>query len=335
MANASVRQKTPIRKRPNAPTVKIKQTAKTFGMLKNAVKAVQVFLGFYGSSNLLFWLAYTAKIVNLEAGWYLIFKPAWDIVNLFYTYKPVEGREDTDFTGVVCAICLIVITVVLKSVSEYLAEVEEQAKIEDAKRLERAKKRAMAIKKTNVKTKANVKRSNESGFVFLLDIDIKQVSGFIQEEGLSPEEVAKLKTKFFTSLLQNINLNQVVQKGYYKKKLFLVYKSISYFDDFIFYTRETLNSLSREFTTSAIRIDFLVGVNNMALGDDIRAKLDVLDTINKLSLKNEFICTQALRDMYECMPKQFYRLASKGVYNLSKNLNVSNNQEIFSLREAR
>lgn len=335
MSNASVRQKTTIKKRPNAPTVKIKQTAKTFAILKNTIKSIQVFLGFYGSANLLFWLAYTAKIVNLEAGWYLVFKPAWNVVNIFYTYKPVEGKDDTDFTGVVCGICLIVITVILKSVTEYLAEVEEQAKIEDAKRLERAKKRAMAVKKTNVKTKENVKKSSASGFVFLLDIDIKQVSGFIQEEGLSPEEVAKLKNKFFTSLLQNLNLNQVVQKGYYKKKLFLVYKSISYFDDFIFYTRETLNSLSKEFTTSAIRIDFLVGVNNMAVGDDIRAKLDVLDTINKLSLKNEFICTQALRDMYECLPKQTYRLASKGVYNLSKNLNVSNNQEIFSLREAR
>ncbi len=335
MANASVRQKTTIKKRPSTPTVKTKQTAKTFRVLKNIIKAIQVFLGFYGSANLLFWLAYTAKIVNLEAGWYLVFKPAWSIVNIFYTYKPVEGKDDTDFTGVVCAICLIVITVILKSVSEYLAELEEQAKIEDAKRLERAKKRALAVKKTNIKTKANIKKSNDSGFVFLLDIDIKMVSGFIQEEGLSPEEVAKMKTKIFTSLLQNLNLNQVVQKGYFKKKLFLVYKSVSYFDDFIFYTRETLNSLSKEFTRPNIRIDFLVGVNNMGVNDEIRAQLDVLDTINKLSLRNEFICTQAMRDIYECTPKQSYRLVSKGVYNLSKNLNVSNNQEIFSLREAR
>ncbi len=334
MANASVRPKSTIKKRQSAPTVKTKQTAKTFAMLKNIVKAIQVFLGLYGSANLLFWLAYTAKVVNLEVGWYLVFKPAWNIVNLFYKYKPIEGKDDTDFTGVVCAICLIIMTVILKSVAEYLAEIEEQAKIEDAKRLERAKKRAMAVKKTNVKTKSNVKKSSDSGFIFLLDIDIKQVSGFIQEELLSPEEVAKIKNKFFTALLQNLNLNQVLQKGYYKKKLFLVYKNISYFDDFIFYTRETLNSLSKEFTRPTLRIDFLVGLNTIMASDDLRDKLGILDTINKLSLKNEFICTQALRDTYECSPKQTYRLASKGVYNLSKNLNVSNNQEIFSLREA-
>lgn len=333
MASASVRTKSTIKKRQSAPTVKTKQTAKTFAMLKNIVKAIQVFLGLYGSANLLFWLAYTAKVVNLEAGWYLVFKPAWNIVNIFYKYKPIEGKDDTDFTGVVCAICLIIMTVILKSVAEYIAEVEEQAKIEDAKRLERAKKRAIAVKKTNVKTKENIKKSSESGFVFLLDIDIKQVSGFIQEEALSPEEVAKIKTKFFMALLQNLNLNQVLQKGYYKKKLFLVYKNISYFDDFIFYTKETLNALSKEFTRPTLRIDFLVGLNTMTVSDDLRDKLSILDTVNKLSLKNEFICTQSLRDAYECNPKQTYKLASKGVYNLSKNLNVSNNQEIFSLRE--
>ena len=330
MANASVRTRK-IKKKSSAKTVKAKQTASTFRMIKNAVKTIQVSLGFYAFCNVLFWLAYTAKIVD-QSGLYYVFKPAWDVVNIFYTYKSIQGKEEIDYTGVVCAICLMVIVVVLKSVHEYLAEVEENAKIADAKRLERAQKRALAMTKSNFKTK-NSAKSKESGFVFLLDIDIKQVSGFVQAEVLSPEEIAKMKTRFFTSLLNNLNLNQVLQKGYYKKKLFLNYKSISYFDDFIFYTRETLNSLSREFTRPTLRIDFLVGLNAIGLNEDLKEKLDVLDTVNKLSLRNEFICTQTLKEIYECTPKPSYRLISKGVYNLSKNLNVSNNQEIFSLRE--
>ncbi len=333
MAHASVRTKKTIKRKSTNKTVKAKQTASTFRMLKNTVKSVQVGIGFYAFANVLFWLAYTAKIVNQE-GLYIIFKPAWDFVNIFYTYKSVQGKEEIDFTGVVCAICLMVIAIILKSVYEYVAELEENAKIEDAKRLERAQKRALAMEKGSLKTQ-NTKKSKEAGFVFLLDIDIKQVSGFIQEEALSPEEIAKMKTKFFTSLLNNLNLNQVLQKGYYRKKLFLVYKNVSYFDDFIFYTRETLNSLSREFARPTLRIDFLVGMNAIGTNEDFKEKLDVLDTVNKLSLRNEFICTQSLKDIYDCLAKQHYRLISKGVYNLSKNLNISNNQEIFSLREAR
>ena len=331
MANASVRTKRIVKKKQSSKTVKVKQTAKTIRSLKNAVKLIQVGFGFYAFLNILFWLAYTAKFVG-KSGLYILFKPAWELVNKFYTYKSVQGKEETDFTGVVCAICIMVIVVILKSVHEYLMELEETAKIEDAKRIERAKKKALAMSKGNLKSK-NMAKSKESGFIFLLDVDIKQVAGFIQAEPLSPEDIAKIKTKFFTSLLNNLNLNQVIQKGYYKKKLFLNYKSVSYFDDFIFYTRETLNSLSAEFARPTVRIDFLVGLNAIGLKEDIKEKLDILDTVNKLGLKNEFICTQTLKDIYECLPKKSYNLISKGVYNLSKNLNISNNQEIFSLRE--
>ncbi|MGN0015011.1 MAG: hypothetical protein ACI37T_06290, partial [Candidatus Gastranaerophilaceae bacterium] len=230
-------------------------------------------------------------------------------------------------------IFMVIIAILLKSVSEYVAELEETAKIEDAKRLERAKKRAVAHASGVVKNRKTVK-NNDAGFVFLFDISIKQVSGFIQEDVLSPEEVAKIKNNFFKSLLNNLNLNQVSQKGYYRKKLFLVYKSISHFDDFIIYTRDTLNSLSKEFIRPSLRIDFIVEMSEVCLEDDFKEKLDLLDTINKLNLKNEFICTQKLKDLYECLPKTDFILTSKGVYNLSKNLNISNNQEIFSLREA-
>lgn len=334
MANASVRQKKTVNRLNSEPTVKMVDTASKFRMLKNSLKYIQMTIGFYAFCNILFWLAYSAKIVSQTSGLYVIFQPAWSVVNMFYTYKSVQGKEEVDFTGVVCALCLVLIAVVLRSVCEYVAELEENAKIEDQKRYEKAQKRAMAKVNGNLKTK-NAATGRETGFVFLLDVDIKQVSGFIQGASVSPEEIAKIKTNFFKSLLNNLNLNQVTQKGYYKKKLFLVYKNISYFDDFIFYTRETLMSLSKEFVRPTLRIDFLVNINSIGISEDFKDKLDVLDTINKLALRNEFICTQSLKNIYETLPKQQYSFTSKGVYNLSKNLNVSNHQEIFSLREGR
>lgn len=331
MANASARHKKNVKRKVTKKTVKVRETASTFAILKNSVKTIQVLIGSYAFLDIMFWLAYTGKFVGQE-GIYFLFKPAWDFVNIFYTYKSVQGKDEVDFTGVVCAICLMVVAIILKSVYEYLAELEENAKIADIKRKERAEKRAVAQKKTAIHNR-NLAKNQESGFVFLLDISIKQVSGFIQEDVLSPEEIAKIKNNFFTTLMNNLNLNQVLQKGYYKKKLFLVYKNAQYFDDFIYYTRETLNSMSKEFVRPTLRIDFLVGLNAIAPNEDFKEKLDILDTVNKLNLKNEFICTQSLKDIYSCMPKQNYVMSSKGVYNLSKNLNVSNNQEIFSLRE--
>ncbi|MBQ2644003.1 hypothetical protein IJG14_00340 [bacterium] len=334
MAHASVRTKKAIkRKQKKSETVKVKQTASFFTMLKNFVKTIQVFLGFYSFFNIVFWLAFVTNFVD-KKGIYIIFKPAWDIVNTFYTYKPSPDDKDAiDFTGVVCSICIMIIVIILKSLHEYFGELEENAKIEDAKRLEKAKKRAIAEEKGIISKKKTVDKTKEAGFLFLLDIDIKQVAGFLQANPLSPEDMVKMKNQFFKALLNNLNLNQVAQKGYYKKRLFLNYKSIIDFDDFIFYTKETLNAMAQEFLRPSIRIDFLVGMTLMKLTDDLKDNLDVLDTVNKLGLKNEFICTQKLKDIYECIPKQTYKMVSKGVYNLSKNLNVSNNQEIYSLRE--
>ncbi|MCR5261190.1 MAG: hypothetical protein K6C94_05065 [Candidatus Gastranaerophilales bacterium] len=329
-ANASVRTKKTI-KRKNIEAVKAKKTASVYTAIKNTIKTVQVAIGSYAFLNILFWLAYTAKLAD-KSGLYAIFKPAWDFVNIFYTYKPLEGKDDIDFTGVVCSICIMVLVVILNSVHEWVSEMEETAKIEDAKRLERAKKRALAKEKGIIKDRKAVS-TKALGFVFLMDIDIKQVSGFIQANIISQEEVVKIKTQFFKALLNNLNLNQISQKGYYRKKLFLNYKSINYFDDFIYYARETLNALSEEFSRPNIRIDFLVSLNLVSPNDDLKEKLDILDTVNKLGLKNEFICTQKLKDIYETNQKQTFRMVSKGVYNLSRNLNVSNNQEVYSLRE--
>lgn len=331
-ANASVRQKKAVKRKYKSPeTVKVRQTAATVGMLKNALKSFQVAIGVYSFFNILFWLAYTAKLAGKD-GIYIIFKPAWDLVGMFYTYRQVANKDNIDYTGLVCSICIFVIVIILNSMYEYMAELEEQAKIADARRLEKAKKRALAEQKNIIQKKQNAK-NRDIGFIFLMDIEIKQVSGFIQSDPVSPEEIAKIKSQFFKALLNNLNLNQVYQKGYYKKKLFLNYNNISYFDDFIFYTKETLNSLSKEFTRTTLRIDFLVSLNLIHHNDDIKEKLDILDLVNKLGLKNEFICTQKLKDIYEASPKRTFQMISKGVYNLSKNLNISNNQEIYSLRE--
>ena len=107
------------------------------------------------------------------------------------------------------------------------------------------------------------------------------------------------------------------------------------FEKVITVLEEYFNSSKRMFKKKYVRglMNLPDDISAKFDAEDLKEKLDVLDTVNKLSLKNEFICTQTLKEIYECTPKPSYRLISKGVYNLSKNLNVSNNQEIFSLRE--
>lgn len=310
-----------------AYTMGTNQTNYLFSLAKNLAKLIQIFCMFYAFFSLLYWLLYASDVKGIE-NYFWIFKPAWDFVRMFYTYKPNINNELIDFTGVISAICLIILSNSFKSVFEFVNGVEQKYKIDSVKRAEKQSK--IAAKNTSA---AKIAPKDLIGFIFILEIQITTLSNFIQEEKITPEEVENLKERFYKALLDNLNQNQITQKGQYKKKLFLIYKDINYIDNFIFYTRETLNSLSREFSKPTIRIDFLVGLTRLKTTDNINEEINILDTIICLGIKNEFICTSTFKTNYDERTKKQYKPVTKGVYNLSKNLNITNNQEIYSLRE--
>lgn len=304
------------------------QNEQSFGIIslaKSIAKLIQISTMFYAFFTLFYWLLYTSQIPGVESFFWL-FKPSWDFVGLFYTYKPNISNQLIDFTGVISTICLVILSNTVKGVHDLLSTFETRYKVSNAKKANKSKTSAKA---------ATAKKSYKdlTNFIFILDVKITNVSNFIQEEKLSPEAMDNIKDKFHEALLNNLNQNQISQKGYYKKKLYLIYKDFDYIDNFIFYTRETLNSLSREFSKPTLRIDFLVGLGSLKHTDDLNQEITILDTIICLNLKNEFITTSGFKILYEQRVKKQYKPVTKGIYNLSKNLNISNNQEIFSLRE--
>lgn len=299
-----------------------------FTAVKNAVKFVQTFCMLYAFFGLLYWILYTSNVPSIE-NYFWLFKPSWDLVKIFYTYTPNSNQQAIDFTGVIGSIAMIIFSNIAKNAYDLIEENEEKYKIELHKKAQ--KQARMAPKATSQNVKNEPKELIE--FIFILDVQITNISNFIQDEKLEFEEVEKLKEKFYESLLNNLNKNQIRQKGIYNKKLYLIYKDFNYVDNFIFYTKETLNALSREFSRPSIKIDFLVGLTKLYATDSLNEEINILDTIICLGIKNEFICTSSFKINYERREKKQYKLTTKGIYNLSKNLNISNNQEIYSLKE--
>ena len=303
------------------------QSFSVLNLAKNFAKLLQIATMFYAFFSLIYWLLYTSGIPGVDS-YYWIFQPAWSFVSLFYTYKPTGGDQLIDFTGVISSICLVILSNAIKSLYEVVSTLEVNHRNTRVKKLNKSKAAAKSAL-----TSAKKSYKDLTSFIFLLDVKITSISNFIQDEKLSQETIDSLREKFHEALLNNLNHNQITQKGFFKKKLYLIYKDFDYIDNFIFYTRETLNSLSREFAKPTIRIDFLVALGSLKFNDDLNTEINVLDTIICLNLKNEFISTSNFRITYDERAKKQYRLVTKGIYNLSKNLNISNNQEIFSLRE--
>lgn len=305
------------------------QNTYLFTLAKNAIRFIQIFCMFYAFFGLIYWLLYTSNVKDIQ-NFYWVFKPSWDLVKLFYTYSPpASNPQAIDFTGVIGAIAMIILSTIAKNGYEIVEENEEKHKL-----IQRDKVKKQA--KLNTKTSSTVTRNEPKElveFIFILEVQITNLSNFIQDEKLSAEEIENLKEKFYESFLNNLNKNQIRQKGIYNKRLYLIYKDFNYIDNFIFYTRETLNALSREFSRPTLKIDFLVGLTKLYATDNLNSEINILDTIICLGIKNEFICTSAFKLNYDRRDKKQYKLVTKGIYNLSKNLNISNNQELYSLKD--
>ena len=65
----------------------------------------------------------------------------------------------------------------------------------------------------------------------------------------------------------------------------------------------------------------------------LEKELDIMDTILALNFINMFILTSKFKQAYEIRTVQKYKMESKGEYNLSKNLTVSNLQPLFIFKD--
>jgi hypothetical protein len=136
-------------------------------------------------------------------------------------------------------------------------------------------------------------------------------------------------------LLDDISYSKPMQKGYYRKNIFLLYKDFNYVDDFIYYIKPTLDSIILEFRKYGIAVTFNYVLSSISKIETLEKELDCMDTILSLNFLNEFIVTNRFKITYDNKPTQQYTAIFRGEYNLSKNLSISNRQPLYSLIDKR
>ena len=140
-----------------------------------------------------------------------------------------------------------------------------------------------------------------------------------------------IASKVNKRLIENLSYSKPMQKGYYRKNLFLMYKDFNYVDDFVYYISPTIDSIILEFKKYGIKISFCYILSAISQVSALEKELDCMDTILALNFFDEFIVTNRFKINYDNKPIHRYALEFKGEYNLSKNLSISNKQPIFIL----
>jgi hypothetical protein len=285
---------------------------------------------FYAFVSFVFWFL---NCFEVEGLYYFngLFIIPYKIVKLFYS---VDGVS-VDFSLAIIGFISLVLGIVYEYFTNkyYMNVLDEQDKLErelQQRRLQ--KKKNMAKPQVGVTSVNNAKATFEdSKLLYIIQPHIKKIKRKQNDLELTFQEVEIWKQRINKKIIENINYSKPMQKGYYRKNLFVMYKDFYYVDDFVYYITPTLDSIILEFRKYGINTYFNSVISALTNTSNLEKELDCMDTILSLNFKKEIIVTNRFKISYDNKPIHKYKTVFKGEYNLSKNLSVSNKQPLYSL----
>lgn len=263
-----------------------------------------------------------------------LFVVPYQMVSTFYRPEGVSADFSLAIIGAISLIFGFMFDFAVNNIYQKIVELQE---IEE-KRLERRRLQKKKTAKPAMPTSSEVNPEEpveSSKLIFIIQPHINKIKRKKEDLELTFQDVELWKQRVNKKLLENVNYSKPMQKGYYRKNLFLMYKDFNYVDDFIYYIKPTLDSLVLEFRKYGIAVSFSYVLSAIAKIETLEKELDCMDTILSLNFINEFIVTNRFKITYDNKPTQQYTMIFQGEYNLSKNLALSNKQPVYLLTDGK
>ncbi len=307
----------------------------TIARLIYTAKFLRYLFFFYSFLSFVFWFLNCFEVEWLyHFNW--LFQFPYEIISIFYNPEGITVDLSLAFIGIIALILGFLYDFILNIFYNrvIILQEEEEKRVERQKQLRQMKKRK---KIQNVQPEAGMpvigapNAFSESKLIFLILPHVKKIKRKKDDLELTFQEVEIWKQRVNKKLIENTNYSKPMQKGYYRKNLFLAYKDFNYVDDFVYYITPTLDSIILEFKKYGILTSFcyvLSAINNM---NALEKELDCMDTVLSLNFENEFVVTNRFKITYDNKSIQKYKMDLKGEYNLSKNLTISNRQPLYTL----
>lgn len=299
----------------------------------NCVKFFRFVFFFYAFISFVFWF-----LNCLEVDWLYLFNWLFVIPYQFVIlfYKP-EGIS-ADFTLAIIGGSALIIGFIIEFISNSLYQKLLYLKEKEEKRImqERMKRRKLQAQRLNAHQNAAVEMGNNiesANLLFLISPHIAKIKRNEDDLDLTFQEVEIWKQRINKKILENLNYSKPLQKGYYRKNLFFIYKDFNYVDDFVYYLNPTLDSIILEFKKYGIFVSYCYVLSSIVTISNLEKELDCMDTILSLNFTNETIVTNRFKITYDNKNNPNYLLSLRGEYNLSKNLSISNRQPLYSLKD--
>ena len=306
----------------------------TLAQILYGVKFFRFVFFFYAFISFVFWF-----LNCLEVEWLYLFTKLFIlpviIVRTFYVPEGVSA----DFTLAIVGGISLLLGFIFDFTVNYLYQKILTLQEEEERRIQKRRmQRKRIAKPTMAPTEADIITSDpleNSKLLFLIQPHLNKIKRKETDLELTFQEVEIWKQRVNKKLLENVSYSKPMQKGYYRKNLFLIYKDFNYVDDFIYYIKPTLDSIVLEFRRYRVALSFSYVLSAIAKMETLEKELDCMDTILSLNFINTFIVTNRFKITYDNKPIHQYSMLLKGEYNLSKNLSISNKQPLYSLSDGK
>ncbi len=291
---------------------------------------------FFGYASLCFIFCF---LNFFEVDWlnmfsWLFIGPYW-VVSRFYTPKALSLDFSLAIVGGFFVLLGMACDPILNKLYGRILELREEMDRKNEKRKMIRAKKKIAKPVMNFVEESNKTENpfENSKLLFLILPNTKKIKRKKEDMELTFQEVEIWKQRVNKKLIENVNYSNPIQKGYYRKNLFLVYNDFNYVDDFIYYISPTLQSISMEFKKYGINVSYCYVLSAISDINTLEKELDCMDTTLALNFVNEFIVTNRFKVTYDYKTTKKYKLILKGEYNLSKNLSISNRQPLYTLTD--
>lgn len=296
------------------------------------VKFFRFVFFFYAFLSFVFWFLNCFEVDWLwRFNW--LFVIPYQMVSIIYKPEGVSADFSLAIIGGISLFIGFALDFAANNITSriYILEEEEERRIKQRRMKERNTKRRPAAPNDGFIQGQPEQPFENSKLLFLILPHINKIKRKQTDLELTFQEVELWKQRVNKKLIENVNYSKPMQKGYYRKNLFLMYKDFNYADDFIYYIKPTLDSIVLEFRKYGISVGFSYVLSALTDMQNLEKELDCMDTILSLNFINEVIVTNKFKITYDNKATHQYKPQLKGEYNLSKNLSVTNRQPLYSL----
>lgn len=293
---------------------------KFFKVLINVIHSVRVFLVFWCFFIILYWILQIANVAFIQ-NFAVFFEPIKDFIHIFYDKGTAVGLLNVDFSFLYAVFLILLFAWSLKYFAEFIENTgKKYEEIHDF-----FKEKTEAVLNFQLDVERKLLESQKKNFFILVAFytkNLKKNSFFEKNTDEKCTEKEQLIVKLFCSTLsQSVNFRQTTINN----NILMYFNDFNNIDTVLVEFEKTFEKLKSDFKEQDWTIEFAASAEPCLHQNEIKEKINFMEKLIKLEIKNEILCLSSFKQRYLIIAKPKYEFSCKGIYD------IDGQQEVFCL----